>query len=391
DPDTAPFGLFERYNRYIGFLFTAGPELCWHYLTYYEYSGDEAFLKEEAYPVIKGVAEFMSNLLREGDDGNYHLGPANALETWWMVSDPTDTMDAIRWLYPEFIALSDRFGTDVELRQRCADQLGKLPDPPIGVWHPDGAIDETIDAYAPAAALGDPPKHCNFENPALYRVFPFGLSGIDSADYERAVSTFEHRIFPLSQGWSLDPVWAARLGLHDQSCSLLGEHTKKWNRFRYGGWDSGNSSVFPDGLSVVPYTDAPGVACYALNEILLQSHTGVIRILPAIAPDWSGTFRLRAQGGFLVSAHFQQGTPHFIEIVSLRANTCRLENPWKEACVVRSGGEVVHKTDSEDIAFVTEPNKTYWISPEERPLSVFASVPSVNIRNEHPGMPGRDR
>ncbi len=263
DPTTVPYGRFHHYNRYVGFLFTCGPELCWHYLAYYRYSGDEDYLANEAYPVIRGVAEFLSHLLRKGNDGRYHLDPANGLETWWMARDPADAMDGIRWLFAELIELSKRLGKDAEQRERCRELLHALPAPPLGLWHTAGTLDTTIDAYAAVAGTRD--RHRNFENPALYRLFPFGLSGIGSDDYERVLRTFEHRIFPANQSWSMDAIWAARLGLRNQACTLLAKHTQKWNRFRYGGWDSGNSRVFPDDLAVVPYLDGAGVACFALN------------------------------------------------------------------------------------------------------------------------------
>jgi alpha-L-fucosidase 2 len=390
DVGQAPYGRFDRYNRYVGFLMTAGPELCWHYLAYHEYSGDSEFLDREAYPVIRGVCEFLSNLLRQGEDGKYHLDPANALETWWMVRDPADTMDAVRWLYPEFIRLAEQRGQDAVLRQICAMQLAALPEPSIGLWHPDGTVDSTIDAYAPAAAVGEPAKSCNFENPALYRVFPFGLSGIGSDDHARAATTFKHRIFSGSQGWAMDAIWAARLGLRGEACSLLTAHAKRWNRFRYGGWDSGNSSVFPDNLSVVPYTDAGGVACFALNEILLQSYDGVIRLVPAVADDWSGVFRLRAERGFLVSADFVGTEVRLAEVTSLHGNECVIANPWPGTCLVHSDGDTILRTNDRIVRFVTDAGNRYTLEPDERPLTIYSPAAFDDSPNDSEGMPGRD-
>jgi alpha-L-fucosidase 2 len=365
DPASAPYGKFQRYNQYVGFLFTCGPELCGHYLAYYRYTGDETFLREEAYPLLRGVAEFLSGLLRKGDDGRFHLDPANALETWWMARDPADAMAGIEWLFTEFVALAERLGSDKELRERLGNQLAALPDPPLGVWSLDGTVDDSIDAYAPAAAPGDPPQHRNFENPALYRVFPFGLSGIGADDHPRAVRTFEHRIFSGGQSWSMDAIWAARLGLGEEAGALLAAHTRKWHRFRYGGWDSGNSTVFPDGLAVVPYTDGAGVACFALHEMLLQSHGGLIRVLPAVPADWSGAFQLRAENGFLVAVDFEKGVPNAIKIHSLSDASCALANPWGKACVVRDGGETVLRSEEETIRFETRAGKTYTVEIHE--------------------------
>ena len=363
DPKTARYGRFERYNGYVGFLFTSGLEICHHYLLDYRYSGDEAFLRDEAYPVLRGVCRFLSELLRKEDDGRYHLDPANALETWWMVRDPADTLAGVRAIFPEFIRLSEAYGADAELRARCGDVLAQLPEPAFGHWARDGDVDPDAKTYAPAAAKERFPTARNFEIPALYRVYPFGLSGIDAPDYELVRATFERRIFGITNSWSLDAVWAARLGLHEQAGRLLAEHAVRYNRFRYGGWDSSNSSVFPDGLSVVPYMDGAGLSAFGVNEVLLQSHGGLIRVLPAVPDGWSGIFRLRAEGSFLVAADFAEGKPRFVEVISLGGRKCRIRNPWNAACVVRRGGRIVLSTDDPIIEFDTAATTRYLLEP----------------------------
>ncbi len=390
DPEAGPYGRFEKFNPYIGFLFTAGLEISQHYLTYYRYSGDETFLREEAYPVLRGVCEFLSGLLREGEDGRYHLDPANALETWWMVRDPADTLDGIRAVFPEFIRLAAEYGRDAELRGKCAAILAALPDPPLGLWSEDSKIDPDVKVYAPAAALGKFTKRINAENPALYRVYPFSLSGIGSPDYELARETFKHRICVLWHGWSMDAIWAARLGLGEEACELLFRHAKKFNRFRYGGWDSNDNRAFPDGLSVVPFTDAGGNSAFALNEILLQSHRNVIRVAPAVGESWSGIFQLRAEGGFLVAAEFERRKLRFVRIQSLLGNDCILANPWRSVCVVREGEKVLHQSEAETIRFTTRAGGAYLLEPADKPLSTYRPARIEDQPNQSPGLPGRD-
>lgn len=367
DPKTAPYGKFDRYNGYVGFLFTAGLEISEHYLAYWRYGGDERFLREEAYPMIRDVCRFISGLLRKEADSRWHLDPANALETWWMVRDPADTLAGIEAIFPQFVRLSERFGQDADLRLKCEEILAALPEPSLGHWARDGTIDPGAKTYAPAAAKGPFPASRNFEIPALYRVFPFGLCGIDSPDHELARNTFDRRIFGITNSWSLDAIWAARLGLGEEACRLLGEHAVRYHRFRYGGWDSSNSSVFPDGLSVVPYMDGAGLSAFGVNEVLLQSHGRLIRVLPAVSKDWSGTFRLRAEGGFLVAADFAQGSARLVEVQSLAGGTCRIRNPWDGTCIVRMDDRVVLRTDSATLQFETEPGARYLLEPAGQP------------------------
>jgi len=390
DPSTAPYGKFERFNPYIAFLFTAGLEVCWHYLAYYRYSSDDAFLRQQAYPMLRDVATFVSSLLRMGDDGCYHLDPANALETWWMVRDPADTIDGLRAILPEVIRLSERLDADPELGDRYREVLAKLPVLPRALWREDSTIDPTVDVYAPAAALGQYPKRINRENPQLYRLFPFGISGIASDDFELIERTFERRLFPLVHGWSMDAIWAARLGRAEDACSLLVQHAQRYNRFRYGGWDSNDSNVHPDGLAAAPFLDAGGCSACALQEIALQSHGGVIRVAPAICSTWSGLFRLRAERGFIVTADVAHGRTRLIEIESLLGAPCTMASPWDGESVVRCSGEVIGRFDGEQLTFDTEPGGVYLIESVDRPLSELSTAPVEDVPNDDPGLPGRD-
>jgi hypothetical protein len=389
DPSTAPYGKFERYNGYVGFLFTAGLEICHYHLTFYRYSGDERFLRHEAYPMIREVCRFITGLLRKETDGRWHLDPANALETWWMVRDPADTMAGIQAIFPEFVRLSEQYGQDADLRAKCAEILAALPEPPLGHWARDGSIDPNAKTYAPAAAKGSIPTSRNFEIPALYRVFPFGLSGIGASDYELTVGTFERRIFGITNSWSLDAIWAARLGLREEACGLLAEHAVRYNRFRYGGWDSSNSSVFPGGLSVVPYTDGAGLSAFGVNEVLLQSHNGLLRLLPAVSKSWSGIFRLRAEGGFLIAADFAEASPRLVEVQSLLGRKCRIQNPWNEPCVVHTAGQVLIRSDERVVEFATQAGQVYLLTPASRPLSEYTATQIKDTPNQEPGLPGR--
>ena len=387
--EKTPYGRFDLYNPYVGFLFTAGLEICQHYLTYYRYSGDEEFLRRDAYPVVRGVCEFVSGLLRKEADGRYHLDPANALETWWMVRDPADTMAAVRTVFPELIRLSERYGQDAELRNKCTAILAALPEPARGLWGQDGKILAEVDVYAPAVAPGASHPRTNAENPALYRVFPFGSSGIGSPDYPLACRTFERRICPVEHGWSMDAIWAARLGLRDQACRLLVQHAERFQRFRYGGWTSNDSRVFPGGLSAAPFLDAGGLSALAMNEILLQSHNGILRIAPAVTKQWSGIFRLRAEGGFLVAADFRDGEVRLAEIESLAGGECVLASPWPGPWVVREHNHVLAEGKEPTIRFATRPGGVYLIESATRPASKYRPAAIKDASNQSPGLPGR--
>jgi hypothetical protein len=67
-----------------------------------------------------------------------------------------------------------------------------------------------------------------------------------------------------------------------------------------------------------------------MQEMLLQSHTGIVRLFPAIPRSWRDVAfeRLRAEGAFLVSAIRREGDLVRVRIVSEKGGTLRLANPF---------------------------------------------------------------
>jgi hypothetical protein len=81
----------------------------------------------------------------------------------------------------------------------------------------------------------------------------------------------------------------------------------------------------------------------AINEMLMQSHEGIIRLFPCWPAGRDAAFRdLRARGAFLVAARLVGGTVRDVSIHSERGGTCRLDVPWNAATVTLSeeGGDV---------------------------------------------------
>jgi alpha-L-fucosidase 2 len=69
-----------------------------------------------------------------------------------------------------------------------------------------------------------------------------------------------------------------------------------------------------------------------IHEMLLQSHTGIVRIFPAIPESWKEvSFQtLRTEGAFLVSATRENGACTRVEIFAEKGGLLRLEDPFSE-------------------------------------------------------------
>jgi hypothetical protein len=75
--------------------------------------------------------------------------------------------------------------------------------------------------------------------------------------------------------------------------------------------------------------EAMSVLATAMNEALLQSYDGVIRIAPAITAKQNARFTLHATGGFLVSAEIEKGKILWVQVHSKSGGILKMANPWK--------------------------------------------------------------
>lgn len=73
-------------------------------------------------------------------------------------------------------------------------------------------------------------------------------------------------------------------------------------------------------LAAVPLT---------INEMLLQSYEGVIRLFPNWNRQKDASFaNLRAYGAFLITSSLKNGIVQNVDIVSEKGRLCKMENPW---------------------------------------------------------------
>jgi hypothetical protein len=98
-----------------------------------------------------------------------------------------------------------------------------------------------------------------------------------------------------------------------------------------------------------------------IQEMLLQSQGGVIRIFPAIPASWKDAAftRLRAEGAFLVSASLKGGRLDSLQVTPEQGGKLRLENPFRGASFrVRGAGIPSAMRNAAIIEIDTVPGRT---------------------------------
>jgi alpha-L-fucosidase 2 len=199
-------------------------------------------------------------------------------------------------------------------------------------------------------------------------VWPYDLTGIGSGDQQLAVNAFNRRPFPYGNVWAPDAAQAARLGLGDQAMRGMKQMLRQYQNYP-NGMTNNTNGVF----------EYLGVHLTALNESLMQSHNGKIRVFAAIPTDSSfvGKFTLLAKDGFLVSSEREASETKYVGLRSLYGRSTRIVNPWgtQQVRVRRtSDNAVILTTSATEFDLPTTADTVYVVERTAKPLSNYSAT-----------------
>ncbi|MGH9584000.1 MAG: DUF5703 domain-containing protein, partial [Bryobacteraceae bacterium] len=105
DKGTGPYGETSH-------ILSSGAKIAFLYWLRYQYTQDESWLRERAYPMLKGIAEFYRNYpnVKKSADGKYHIHNVNNHEPIWGAQDTMEEISAMRGIFPVAIRASDILG-----------------------------------------------------------------------------------------------------------------------------------------------------------------------------------------------------------------------------------------------------------------------------------------
>jgi len=320
---------------------TVSAWLAQHFYLHWQFSRDRDFLENRAYPWLKEVAVFLDAIAVRRADGRRQLPLSsspeindNRIDAWFTETTNFD-LALVRWLYAAAAELAGELGQRKD-QARWLRILAEWPD--LALAADDGRL-----LVAPSYPLKESHRHFSH----LMAIHPLGI--VDWARGEADRRTIRASLAELDRlgpdGWcGYSYSWlgslAARAMDGDRAARALRIFAECFclpNSFHVNGdqTKSGKSK-----FTYRPFTLEGNFAfAAAVQEMLIQSHTGVIRLFPAVPEAWKDVSfdLLRASGAFLVSAVRRGGVVKNVRVVSETGGTLRLQNPFGGLALEISG------------------------------------------------------
>ena len=368
------FGASGYYGPYYH---CSGPWYCLYLWMRYDFAPDEAYLRE-IYPVLAETCRFYEQYLRE-EDGKLVMWPSNepenesrhiGVDSGWVMTtrNPAIDLPLLRHLLQTSATAAEVLGTDAERATRWREMASRIADFLL-VDSPHGTVVADSEGVLP-------PDEVELRHASrLMALWPVGEAGLDSPPewqqiWRQTVRNTAARaeIVPHTSGWIAAA--AARLGLGDFAVRHLYEKGIEPMLMPNGMF----SEETPRGLQELnidvpalpnqPLLEGGSSTVAAVCEMLVQGHGRRLRLFPALPTGTRSArfYRLRASGGFLVSAELREGEAAWATVEATADGPCTVVSPWgmEEEMVVASGGREVARGRGE-VSFPAQAGSEYVV------------------------------
>ena len=325
-----------------GTFTVGGAWLCTHIWEHYQYTMDKDFLKE-TYPLIEGSVQFFMDFLVPHPNGKWLVtNPSTSPENFpdgggnkpyfdevtagfregtTICAGSSIDMQILYDLFGYFIEASKVLGKDDAFIQSVKAAREKLVPPQIGR---DGSLQEWADDWKSLEK-----NHRHFSH--MYGLYPGKV-------------LYEKRTPALIESYKivLEERGDASTGFSRAWKMALWARMNDGNRANkiYKGYlkDQSCTSMFALCFRSLQVDGNFGVTA-AVTEMLMQSHDGFIKLLPALPDEWSdGEFKgVCARGAFELNFAWKNKMVTQLSILSKAGEVCRIE--FKPGLKISSNGK----------------------------------------------------
>jgi alpha-L-fucosidase 2 len=332
---------------------TVSAWLAQHFYLHWQYTMDRTFLEERAYPWISEVARYLDALSIRNENGERRLPLSSSPEIHdndinaWFPETTNFDLALIGWLYQAAAEMA---------REQYLLSEANMWDSIRSEW-PSLAVSEKNYNLLVAPGVSLLESHRHFSH--LMAIHPLGLLDWERSDFERWI--IEASLKDLERlgtdswcGYSYS--WLGNLYARSRQGDKAAEALRTFstcfclaNSFHVNGDQSGTGK---SKFTYRPFTLEGNFACAAgIQEMLLQSYNGLIRVFPAIPESWNDVAfeNFRAEGAFLVSAVRKDGILRSVSITSEEGRRIKMLNPFKGKKYNVEGTKISQYLMNEDI------------------------------------------
>lgn len=336
------------------------------FISYYNYSLDEEFLIERAYPFVEKVAKFYEKWCEKEQktDGTYQYNLYDGPHEGFFNKNAGVTigvaLNVYDFLIQNYDILKEKAGATEEQLIMWKDMYEHMAPVPVRSYE-YGNFKKDVFALAEEGMILRP-ESASVE---LEFIHPGEQLSFDSDPN-----------MLLTARNTVEAKEAANAGVWDN----MNNNPKMFTQAIRAGYDASyvmekfrksNISIMNENFTI--RDGHHGIekvgAIEFINNMLLQSSNGILKVFP----NWTGAdaefYQLREKGAYLVSSELSQGEVNYIDIVSEAGKPVTLVSPWKNISVSDSEGNIIDFTqgmtrnsDEPTISFTAIEGEEYRIT-----------------------------